>query len=73
MTDLQSFKAPTPILDTVIVDGVLTVLIDQASGEPVAVQDTLTGCAASLMYSQGSIARAQTIARQAWASTSDLF
>lgn len=73
MNALQTLNAPSPLFDTVIVDNVLTVLVDQATGEPVAVQDTLTGCAASLMYSQGSIARAQTIARQAWASTSDLF
>jgi len=51
--------------------GRLRVLIDQASGDVEAVQDSLTGCAASLMYCKAEIADAQTVARLAWASTSD--
>jgi len=48
--------------------GPLRVIIDAASGEVVGVQDALTGCAASLLYSQRSIAGAVAQARNAFQS-----
>jgi len=52
----QAFHSQT--LDHVIVDGILRVLIDQATGEPVAVR---------------AIRAARDAAQRAWASTADLF
>lgn len=52
--------------------GPLRVLVDSATGAIVAVQDTLTGCAASLLYSRRSIAEAMVRAHQAWQSTAEL-
>jgi hypothetical protein len=52
--------------------GPLRVLIDDTSGTVLAVQDALTGCAASLLYSQRDIAQAVKQAELAWASTSDM-
>ncbi len=63
--------APSPVFDQIEV-GRLRVLIDQASGEVASVQDALTGCAASLMYSRAQIAQATQFAQSAWASTADL-
>jgi len=67
---MTNFLAPS-ILDTYTL-GPLRVLIDAQSGEIKAVQDARTGCAASLMYSRGAIATAQTQAHNAWASTADV-
>ena len=51
--------------------GPLLVLVDDATGAVKAVQDVLTGCAASLLYSQRDIAYVASQARLAWASTID--
>lgn len=71
MLHTQAFRSQT--LDHVIVDGILRVLIDQATGEPVAVQDAATGCAAEFLYTQRAIRAARDAAQRAWASTADLF
>lgn len=68
----QTFHSP-PTFDHVIVDGILRVLVDSATGEPVAVQDAATGCAAEFLYSQRAIRAARDAATRAWRSTSDLF
>jgi hypothetical protein len=52
--------------------GPLRVLVNDETGAIVAVQDSLTGVAASLLYSKGSIARVQTLATLAWESTAEL-
>lgn len=52
--------------------GPLAVLVDDETGEVVAVQDALTGLAACLMYSKADIARAEAQARIAAASLADL-
>lgn len=51
--------------------GPLLVLVDDATGTVQAVQDALTGCAASLLYSQRDIAYVAARAKRAWASTID--
>lgn len=61
-----------PTFDHVIVDGILRVLVDSATGEPVAVQDAATGCSAEFLYSKRAILAAANAARSAWASTADL-
>lgn len=71
MLHTQAFHSQT--LDHVIVDGILRVLVDAESGEPIAVQDAATGCAAEFLYSQRAIRAARDAARRAWASTADLF
>jgi hypothetical protein len=53
----------------VLTFGPLRVFVDTETGRVVSVQDALTGCAASLLYSQGAIATASRLAHQAWAST----
>lgn len=68
----QAFKAPQAF-DHVIVDGILKVIVDSASGEPIAVQDAATGCAAEFLYTQRAIRAARDAAQRAWASTADLF
>jgi hypothetical protein len=68
----QTFRNP-PTFDHVIVDGILRVLVDSETGEPVAVQDAATGCAAQFLYSKGAIRAAELAARNAWRSTADLF
>lgn len=52
--------------------GPLRVLLDAETGIILAVQDKLTGCAASLLYSQASIRSAEASARLAWASLAEL-
>lgn len=64
--------ARSPLFDVYRVER-LRVLIDQATGEVAAVQDALTGCAASLLYSRTEIQRAAALASLAWASTADPF
>lgn len=50
----------------------LRVLVSDETGEVVAVLDSLTGCAASLMYSKQSISHAASQARMAHASLAEL-
>lgn len=70
----QTFRNPSPLIDHVIVDGILRVMIDSETGEPFAVQDAATGCKADLLYSKGAIASAVRAARFAWTGTAaDLF
>ena len=52
--------------------GPLRVLVSDETGEVVAVQDALTGCAASLLYSRTTILHAATHARMAHASLAEL-
>jgi hypothetical protein len=61
---------PQSLMDVYTV-GRLRVLIEQATGEVVSIQDAVSGCAASLMYCKAEIANAQTAAHLAWASTAD--
>ena len=53
--------------------GPLRVILDSDTGAIVSIQDALTGCAASLMYSRAAILHAATQARLAWESTADVF
>jgi len=60
------------LLDRITI-GPLAVLIDSATGSVVAVQDALTGCAASLLYTRSAIQRASAEARLVWESTADCY
>lgn len=60
------------MLQTSYLFGPLRVLVSDETGEVVAVLDALTGCAASLLYSQGAILHAATQARMAHASLAEL-
>jgi len=53
--------------------GPLRVILDEATGAVVSVQDKLSGCAAGLMYPRTAIAHAVTQAVLAWESTQDIF
>jgi len=69
---MQSTQAQT-LFDVVLVDNLIRVLIDQASGEVLGVQCAKTGCAAEFLFSRKQIADAVACARNAWQSTSDCY
>ena len=52
--------------------GPLRVLVSDETDEVVAVQDALTGCAASLLYNRAAITHATAQARMAHASLAEL-
>lgn len=63
----------TPSLIDSFTFGPVRVLVDTSTGEPVAALDDKTGVAASFLYTRAQIDAARMQARNAFASTCDLY